>query len=536
MRLIVSQDESMIAEIDVEHQDVYIGSRPDCQIHLTDARVASHQAVIAHEKANTWRFRVLESEPQFEINGRPVVEDFTLKTGDEIRLFEYLIRAFPDESGGAATAPGHKKDVQRLTQFAQSQLPAGSQVRRADELITLQPGHLQEVGRVAVRMSQAESVESLMDAATKVLFELFAAHRVWIGIRRLNYGAMDYVQGRRSTGQTIELPEVGDLLKVRPLDRNQFVLIPRLSVQDHTAILVGPLAGPESTLGMLYLDSGPDGRRYNIHDLDLFTVVSAQIAAQLDAIFQQLARNRAATIVGEVSVAHAIQARLTPRKLPQWDTIGFGAFREQGADHSGDFYDIVKLANGAAMFILAHTPGHGPVPSMVMAQVQAAFRMAAMHQDPPHVLLKSLNWLMYDGEKDHPLHGYIGLLDPQTADLQFGVAGQLGAYIIGQRGDERSLLPDPPQAPLASAKNTDYALQREQLGPGETLALFTPGVTAARNNHGETFGEERFVDILCDGFGQLASSMLKEMLTDLRGFTQGGALPNDITVILAHHT
>jgi serine phosphatase RsbU (regulator of sigma subunit) len=61
-------------------------------------------------------------------------------------------------------------------------------------------------------------------------------------------------------------------------------------------------------------------------------------------------------------------------------------------------------------------------------------------------------------------------------------------------------------------------------------------VTAARNKHGESFGQDRFVDILCDGFGQLASSMLKEMLTDLRGFTQGGALPNDITVILAHHT
>ena len=64
--------------------------------------------------------------------------------------------------------------------------------------------------------------------------------------------------------------------------------------------------------------------------------------------------------------------------------------------------------------------------------------------------------------------------------------------------------------------------------------LFTPGVTTAKNRQGETFGEERFINILCDGFGQLASAMLKEMLTDLRNFTEGGQQPDDITVILAH--
>ena len=72
------------------------------------------------------------------------------------------------------------------------------------------------------------------------------------------------------------------------------------------------------------------------------------------------------------------------------------------------------------------------------------------------------------------------------------------------------------------------------LEPGESLVLFTPGVTTARNRQGEAFGEERFVDLLCDGFGQPASAMLKEMLTELRNFTEGGQQPNDITIIVAH--
>jgi serine phosphatase RsbU (regulator of sigma subunit) len=533
MRLIINQEESMIAEIAVERDDVYVGSREDCMVHLPDARIAPHQAVIAPQKGE-WQFRLLENEPTVEVNGRPVQEDFTLKTGDEIRIFDFLIRVFPAEHGAAAATDGRSKKVARLTQFAQTHLPAGAQTKKSDESLHLHEGQLQTLGKVAVRMSQTASVEGVMDAALKVLFELFAAHRVWVGVRRVNYGAMEYVEGRRSTGQMTELPEVGESLKVRALDRNQFVIVPRLSAQDHTAVLVGPLAGPENTLGMLYLDSGPEGRRYHLHDLEFFMAVSGQIAAQLDAIFQQLARNRSEMMSGEVQVAHAIQSRLTPRKLPQWEEISFGAFREQGSEHSGDFYDIVKLPSGQAMFVVAHTPGEGAVPSMLTAQIQAAFRLGAMHQDAPHVLLKSLNWIMYDGQKDHPLHAFVGVLDPGSGTVQYATAGSLGAYVIGQRGDERGLLPAPPQTALGMNRTTDYTLLSEQLESGETLALFTPGVVTASNRAGEVFGEERFVDILCDGFGQVVSSMLKEMLNDLRAFTEGGKLPSDITVLLAH--
>ena len=66
-------------------------------------------------------------------------------------------------------------------------------------------------------------------------------------------------------------------------------------------------------------------------------------------------------------------------------------------------------------------------------------------------------------------------------------------------------------------------------GPGLHVHINAQGF---RND--EDFGEERFINILCDGFGQLASTMLKEMLSDLRNFTEGGVQPEDITVLLAH--
>jgi hypothetical protein len=373
-----------------------------------------------------------------------------------------------------------------------------------------------------------------MDAALQALLETFAAQRVWMGVRRVNYGPMDYVEGRLLTGQTADLPEMGKSLRPRVLDRGQFVLIPRISPDERVSVLAGPLPGPDGSLGMAYIDTGDSQRIYDANDLDYFVPMLNFIAIHLHAIFEQLARNRAATVDGEVSVAHAIQSRITPRKLPQWETLQFGAFREPGREHTGDIYDVVRLSNKMAAFMVAHTSAPGPMPSMLIAQAQATFRSACMHLDAPHTFMRSLNFLLYDGQQDHPLDGFMGVIEPTTGKVRYAIAGRTGAYIIGQRGEERRLGPAEPNPSLGLSKSTAFALLPEQLEPGETLVLYTPGVTTAKNRHDEIFGEERFINLLCDGFGQLASNMLKEMLNGLRSFTEGGVQPNDITVLLAH--
>jgi sigma-B regulation protein RsbU (phosphoserine phosphatase) len=128
----------------------------------------------------------------------------------------------------------------------------------------------------------------------------------------------------------------------------------------------------------------------------------------------------------------------------------------------------------------------------------------------------------------------MGIIDPRTGEVRYSIAGDMGVYVIGQRGDERSLRPSDPLPALGLSKGANFPSTPEQLDNDETLVVFTPGVTTALNAEKDIFGEERFVNILCDGFGQLASSMLKEMLTELQNFTQGGSQPNDVTVLLAH--
>ena len=524
----------MIADVVCGEEAVYVGSRDECRVQLDDPRIASEQLVIFPEKGGKWSVRPLSTECEVLLNQGRVGEKARLKTGDEIGLVDYSIRVYPDYADQATARGEVGTSRAQLERFAASRLPPGTIIKKPDEPLTVQSGQLFKIGDVNLGVSQCVQVEQLMDVILRTLLTVFAAQRVWMGVRRLNYGSMEYVEGRLLTGQTTDLPETAEVLKPRVLDRGQFVLVPLLSGEERTSVLAGPLTGPDGTLGMLYIDTGNTGRRFDTPELDFFMLLASIFAMQLDSIFKQIARNRSAMVAGEVAVAHAIQGRLTPRKLPQWRGLQWGAFREAGRDNTGDIYDVVKLGNNTAAFMVAHTPATGPMQSMLMAQMQTAFRFAAMHQDPPHVLLRSLNWLLYDGEKDHALNCIVGTIDPSTGQVCYSIGGESGAYIISARGEERRLGSDDPAPSLGLKKNAVYPLLPEQLEPRETLVVYTPGVTTAKNRDEETFGEDRFVNILCDGFGQLASAMLKEMLTDLRSFTEGGVQPDDITVLMAH--
>ncbi len=535
MRLIVLQSEAMIADVVCGREAVYVGSRDGCRIQLPDSRIASQQAVIVPESENGWSLEQLDTACPISVNGTTVVDRTQLKAGDEIQLLDYAIRVYPDYDESAAPRVALGTSRAQLERFAQAKLPFGALLKRAEEALAVAPGQLDGISRAALASAGCLTVEELMDRALAHLLAVFAAQRAWIGVRRINYGPMEYEEGRLITGQATDLPELGNELKPRVLDRAQFVLVPVASREDQTSALAGPLLGPDGKLGMVYVDSGDSGRRYDARDLDHFIIHLNVVAYHLDAIFKTLARNRAALIDGQVSVAHEIQARLTPRKLPQWEgQLVFGAFREPGRERTGNIYDVVRLSNNLAGFMIAHTSATGAVPSMLMTQAQTAFRSAVMHQDNPAVCLRMLNWMLYDGQKDHPLECLAGVIDPDSGVMRYSVAGHLGAYIIGQRGEPRQLGGEEPVPALGLVKSTVYPLLPEQLEPGETLVLFTPGVVTAKSRRDEVFGEERFVNILCDGFGQLASAMLKELLTDLRNFTEGGQQPDDITVILAH--
>lgn len=529
MRLVIQAGGKATEEVNCGAEAILIGSDAACSIVAAGQGVLGRHATIFPDETGGWVVEPLDQDVGVELNGVTIREPVQIRGRDEIRIGETTIRAVDDQQPAVALK-GSGISVAQMAKFVQAQLPQGSFLKKSDDPITLTASQVARLGRLNVVLGGCNMVEELMTVVLQTLHESFAAVRAWIGIRRVNYGAMEYVEGRTLAGHTFDLPELGDHLKPRALDRSQYVYIPPASLG--MTVMLGPIAGPEHPLGMVYVDTGDSGRHLESTDIDFFIAFMNVIGAQLDAIFRSQAKTRAATLDGEVVVAHAIQSRLTPRKLPQWEGLTFGAFRTPGRERTSDVYDVVKMASGAAAIMIAHSHAVGPLPGMVMTQAQAAFRSAIMHNDPPHVFMRMLNILLYDPNQDYKLDCFMGIVDPASGQLRYSLAGRVGAFIIGGRGEERRL--EGETVPLGVNKTATYNPLSEQLDGGETMVLFTPGVISTKNSRGETFGEDRFVNILCDGFGQGASGLLKDMYSDLQHFTEGGQQPEDITVILSH--
>lgn len=537
MRLIVLEKSTQLTEIDCREEAVYIGSDDNCEIRLPNADLAAQIGVFYVENENNWVYEPLDVSSAVQLNGATVIDKVQFRIGDQLKIADYLIRAEigDDQPAPAGATPAVKRtSVENLRRFVQYRLPPGTVIKKPSEDVVLKPEQRSKCSRAAVKLGQCATIEELMGAGLQLLIETFGASRVWMGVRKMTYGSLDYVEGRLNTGQSTELSSTGDNLKPRVLDRDQFLLLPYGDDSYRGSVMVGPLCASEGTQGMVYVDTKEGERRFETHDLEAFIQFLNVLAAHLEGIYQRIAKIRAAMLEGEVAVAHAIQTRLTPRKLPQWEELQFGAFREMGRERTSDIYDVVRLSNGMAIFMIAHTSAAGAVPGMLMAQAQAAFRVASMHLDAPHTFLRSINNIMYDGTNDHPLDCFVGVIEPHTGNMRFAQAGRMGAFIISGCGEPRALSPKEATPSISATRDYQYKLEPEKMRNGETLALFTPGVVTARNSQGEVFGQERFINILCDGFGQQASSTLREMLSDLQQFTESGTQPDDITVILAH--
>ncbi len=532
MRLIVLHKGAMIDDVISDSETLYVGSAEGNRVQLNNPRLPDRIAVVFPEDETTWYIETLTDKLEVFVGTTRLTQRRELKTGDEVRIFDYSMRVYPEHSE-KYRVPTQTTQAQ-LERFAQSTLPPGAVVRKPEEPLTVAPEHLPRVGEATVQASRCSTIEELMEVTLQALISNFGARRAWVGVRRSNRGPLEYVEGRLLTGEPLDLPKAGDDLKPRILDRAQFIRVPILSTAERMSILCGPLIGPHGPIGMVYLDTGESRRRFKEKDLNLFVLQLHIYAQQFAGIFRSLVRVREAMIDGAVSVAHEIQARLTPRKLPQWDELQFGALREPGRERTGDVYDVLRLSNNLAYFMIAQTSATGSLPSMLMTQSRTAFRVAGMHQDTAAIFLRSLNWLLYDGLKDHPLDCFAGVVDPATGQMRYSVAGHIGAYVIGAHGEPRKLGVSEPLPALGMSKNTVYPLLPEQLESGETVALFTAGVTTAQDSAGKTFGQQRILNLLCDGFGQQASTMLKEMHVELRNSTEQGSQPDDITVLLAH--
>lgn len=309
-----------------------------------------------------------------------------------------------------------------------------------------------------------------------------------------------------------------------------------------------PMPGRENKLaGLLALGARLSDEPYSREDRRLLASVASQAGVALEGIWltEQIAERLEAErrSIHELEMARQVQARLFPQKFPSLRTMEYAGRCIQARQVGGDYYDFLELAPGRVGFVLADIAGKGFSGALLMANLQANLRSQyAMAVDDLPRLLSSVNRLFYESSGDA---SYATLLfadyDDSTGRLRYANCGHLPALLFRACGSSQNQVPAASTVERLSStctvmglfENWQCEIAEVKLASGDTLVLYTDGVTEAANNDGEEFGESRLVDVMASHSHLPLDQLLQAVITAVQQFCGGCEQQDDITLVIA---
>jgi anti-sigma regulatory factor (Ser/Thr protein kinase)/putative methionine-R-sulfoxide reductase with GAF domain len=214
-----------------------------------------------------------------------------------------------------------------------------------------------------------------------------------------------------------------------------------------------------------------------------------RIFDERDAAVLQLAAARAAPVIErarlfsalehEHRVAMVLQRSLLPRRVPAPPGLSVAArYLPARGEVGGDWYDVIELPRGQVGVAIGDVVGHGIRAAALMGQLRTALRSYALEGHGPGRALELVDrFVQTMGDDAMATAGY-GVFDPDTGALTYATAGHLPPLIIGVHGVR--LVELSPAPPLGAFPFGSWPEHKLQLGPRETLMLYTDGLVERR--------------------------------------------------------
>ena len=270
-----------------------------------------------------------------------------------------------------------------------------------------------------------------------------------------------------------------------------------------------------------------DGNSFGLAGRD---EASQQIEAQRRAVAEKLEAERRAD--QELEIAKQVQARLFPQTLPPLRTLDYAGVCLQAREVGGDYYDFLDLGRQRFGLVIGDISGKGIAAALLMAHLQANLRsQSAIAWDQPQRLLRSVNQLFYENSTDNAYATlFFGEYDDKARRLRYANCGHLSALLL--RRDNTLERLDSTSTVLGLFSEWDCSIAEREIFSGDTLALYTDGVTESFNNNGDEFGEQRLIEALRRNRDLSSEALLASIVEDIRLFNPQEQ-HDDITLIVA---
>ncbi|MCW7494035.1 SpoIIE family protein phosphatase [Leptospira sp. 2 VSF19] len=305
------------------------------------------------------------------------------------------------------------------------------------------------------------------------------------------------------------------------------------------------IEGKESMLFPLTLENGTncvfiltkqESRFPNdeIEALNAF-VSLARITMENANLYQNLSNKE--RLEKEIEIAKEIQSTLLPRNSPEAEGFSFGGFMVPARGIGGDYYDFILSPNRNELFIcIGDVSGKGVAAGLVMATVRTILHSLVRVKDSPWEILNDINNYLYASYKEAMTPRFMSMIllrwNLITGEVQYSGAGHGNFYHY--HADSKSLSVIETEGVILGIQPDISAFRNEsklRFDSGDTILLYTDGVTEARNADGIEFGESELKSNFFSFISLEPKNILEKIYSELKEFVKEQEQHDDITMV-----
>ena len=233
---------------------------------------------------------------------------------------------------------------------------------------------------------------------------------------------------------------------------------------------------------------------------------------------------RLAVVENELQIAHTIQMSILPKRAFSDERLAISGMLIPMKEVGGDLYDY-RLEGDTLWFIIGDVSGKGMPAAMFMSATVNLFRAAGRHSHSPKQLMEEMNAVLSENNPSLTfVTALIGRIDLTTGEMRYCNAGHCAPLKV--KGEWLEMEPN---IPLGYDGNFAYVEQKTRIASGETLVLYTDGITEARNEQREFFGQQRLAEVVNNG--ERLSVSGERVLQAVRQFMGRAEQTDDITLM-----
>ena len=284
-------------------------------------------------------------------------------------------------------------------------------------------------------------------------------------------------------------------------------------------------------LGMLYLDSRRPAAFSALERriLEALAVEAASILDNTRLVKKDRERQR---LEREIAIAQEIQQALLPKAFNPLPHLQVAAVNQSCHEVGGDYFDFIELGDGRTAFMVADVAGKGLGAALVTALLQGTFSALTLGHEPARVMAHFNHFMCGRAELGRPATLFFGILDADGR-FEYANAGHPPPFLI--RGGRVESAFHAESLPLGMFEEAEFKTSFSQLEAGDTLVLFTDGITDALSPKPERFQAERLEHVVAEHTAASPEELQTIILKAVQDFVCGVEQTDDMTLLILRY-